>query len=144
MDFRGYFDLTAAESTPFLDTEIFELTYRPDFGPLPGVVRFDVPDQRELYEGEHTAVFECDRRTLDCADKPDAPRSFVVKPGENSPRYSPLGVTTRRALNDWRDESASQAIGEALNSINQPRRSGDRASPLRRHRWTRIPLSPPN
>jgi len=50
-----------------------------------GVVRFDVPDQRELYEGEHTAVFECDRRTLDCADKPDAPRSFVVKPGENSP-----------------------------------------------------------
>jgi len=44
MDFRGYFGPTAAESTPFLDTELFELTYQPDVGPLPGQRFFDVQE----------------------------------------------------------------------------------------------------
>jgi hypothetical protein len=50
-----------------------------------GVQQLDVPGELTLYEGEHTASFECDPRFADCSGKARVTISFPVKPGFNPP-----------------------------------------------------------
>jgi len=50
-----------------------------------GVQQTDVPGELTLYEGEHTASFECDPRFADCTGKAKVTISFQVKPGFNPP-----------------------------------------------------------